>query len=59
MTRPFRDGQDIKFTGEGITPLPHWGTDQDLVGPAIFMASAESGYVTGNLLMADGGFTAK
>lgn len=59
MTRPFHEDQDIKSTVEDITPLQRWGTAQDLVGPAIFLASAESGYVTGSLLMVDGGFTAK
>ena len=59
MTRRFHEDQDIKSTVEEITPLQRWGTTQDLVGPAIFLASDESDYVTGSLLMVDGGFTAK
>ena len=35
------------------------GVLEDLVGPAIFLASPASDYVTGQLLYVDGGFTAK
>ena len=35
------------------------GSLEDLVGPAIFMASPASDYVTGQVLYVDGGFTAK
>jgi NAD(P)-dependent dehydrogenase (short-subunit alcohol dehydrogenase family) len=39
-------------------PLPRVGETDDVVGPAIFLASAESAYVTGHTLFVDGGFTA-
>jgi NAD(P)-dependent dehydrogenase (short-subunit alcohol dehydrogenase family) len=35
------------------------GRLQDLAGPAIFLASPASDYVTGQVLFVDGGFTAK
>jgi NAD(P)-dependent dehydrogenase (short-subunit alcohol dehydrogenase family) len=35
------------------------GRLEDLAGPAIFLASAASDYVTGQVLFVDGGFTAK
>jgi len=35
------------------------GTMEDLVGPALFLASDASAYVTGQVLYVDGGFTAK
>jgi NAD(P)-dependent dehydrogenase (short-subunit alcohol dehydrogenase family) len=35
------------------------GVLDDLIGPAIFFASPASGYVTGQVLFVDGGFTAK
>lgn len=38
-------------------PFGRLGTVQDLVGPAIFLASAESDWVTGSVLYADGGYT--
>ncbi|MBC6405595.1 MAG: SDR family oxidoreductase [Rhodospirillales bacterium] len=35
------------------------GRLEDLVGPAVFLASSASDYVTGQLLFVDGGYTAK
>lgn len=37
------------------TPLKRFGTDQDLKGAALFLASEASSYVTGNVLVVDGG----
>jgi NAD(P)-dependent dehydrogenase (short-subunit alcohol dehydrogenase family) len=38
------------------TPLGRAGTPEDIVGPALFLASDLSGYVTGSIVMADGGY---
>ena len=38
------------------TPLGRTGTPDDIVGPAVFLASDLSAYVTGGIVMADGGF---
>jgi len=38
------------------TPLGRAGTPDDIVGPAIFLASDLSAYVTGAIVMADGGY---
>jgi NAD(P)-dependent dehydrogenase (short-subunit alcohol dehydrogenase family) len=38
------------------TPLGRTGKPEDIVGPAIFLASDLSAYVTGAMLMADGGY---
>ena len=40
------------------TPLGRPGTADDIVGPAIFLASDLSAYVTGTIVMADGGYRA-
>lgn len=40
------------------TPAGRWGETRELVGAAIFLASAASDYVNGHLLMVDGGMTA-
>jgi NAD(P)-dependent dehydrogenase (short-subunit alcohol dehydrogenase family) len=40
------------------TPLGRTGKPEDIVGPAIFLASDLSGYVTGSIVMADGGYRA-
>ena len=38
------------------TPLGRAGQPEDIVGPAIFLASDMSAYVTGTIVMADGGY---
>ncbi len=40
------------------TPLGRAGQPEDIVGPAIFLASDLSAYVTGSIVMADGGYRA-
>jgi gluconate 5-dehydrogenase len=38
------------------TPAGRWGTPEDLVGAAIFLASPASNFVNGQILYVDGGF---
>jgi NAD(P)-dependent dehydrogenase (short-subunit alcohol dehydrogenase family) len=38
------------------TPLGRAGKPDDIVGPAIFLASDLSAFVTGTIVMADGGY---
>lgn len=59
MARPFHEDATLRAAVEEITPLRRWGSPEDIVGPAIFLASHEADYVTGTLLMVDGGFTAR
>jgi NAD(P)-dependent dehydrogenase (short-subunit alcohol dehydrogenase family) len=40
------------------TPLGRPGKPEDIVGPALFLASDLSSYVTGSIVMADGGYRA-
>jgi NAD(P)-dependent dehydrogenase (short-subunit alcohol dehydrogenase family) len=40
------------------TPLGRAGKPEDIVGPALFLASDLSAYVTGSIVMADGGYRA-
>lgn len=37
-------------------PLGRWGEPRDLMGPAVFLASPASDFVTGHLLVCDGGY---
>ena len=40
-------------------PLRRVGQPEDMAGPAVFLASDESGWMTGHSLVVDGGFTAQ
>ena len=37
------------------TPASRWGTPEDLQGPAVFLASAASNFINGQILYVDGG----
>ncbi len=37
-------------------PLGRWGEPRDLMGPVVFLASSASNFVTGHLLVCDGGY---
>ena len=37
-------------------PAARWGTPEDFIGPAVFLSSAASGYVHGEILTVDGGW---
>lgn len=40
------------------TPAARWGTTEDLMGPAVFLASEASDFVNGHVLYVDGGILA-
>ena len=39
-------------------PMGRWGDPSELAGPAVFLASAAASYITGHILVVDGGLTA-
>jgi len=39
--------------------LNRWGTPEEMVGPALFLASDAASFVTGTILFADGGWLAQ
>lgn len=47
---------DLVKTFMDHTPLGRPGKPDDIVGPAVFLASDMSAYVTGTIIMADGGY---
>lgn len=42
----------------GRTPMGRWGAPEELIGPALFLASPAAGFVTGAILNVDGGYSA-
>lgn len=50
--------QKIERQIVAMTPLARLGGDEDLMGPAIFLASDAASYVTGQILSVDGGMSA-
>jgi NAD(P)-dependent dehydrogenase (short-subunit alcohol dehydrogenase family) len=59
MNIPIKDDeQTIKFI-VGAVALARWGEMQEIQGPAIFLASDASSFLTGSMLTVDGGWTAR
>ena len=64
QTAPLRevqpDGSRLPFDSFIIskTPAARWGTPEDLMGPAVFLASDASNFVNGHVLYVDGGILA-
>ena len=58
LTQPFYDDPEHRQWIESRIPLHQWGTTLDLAGPALFLASAASDYVTGVTIQVDGGWLA-
>ena len=54
-----QSGQNEAFVSryEARTPLGRMGRVEDLVGPAVFLASPAAAYITGTNLFVDGGFS--
>ncbi len=58
MTQGIRDNSERDQTILGRTPMARWGRPDELVGPALFLASEAAGFVTGTILNVDGGYAA-
>ena len=65
QTAPLREKQPDgskhpfdSFITDGKTPAGRWGDPEDLMGPAVFLASEASDFVNGQVLYVDGGIQA-
>ena len=59
MTKKSYDKQFTKDIRMNKTILKRWGETEDILGPAIFLASKASSFVTGSVITVDGGWIAK
>ncbi|MCC8143945.1 MAG: gluconate 5-dehydrogenase [Tannerellaceae bacterium] len=59
QTAPLReDGHPFNSFIIAKTPAARWGTPEDLMGPAVFLASEASNFINGHILYVDGGILA-
>jgi meso-butanediol dehydrogenase/(S,S)-butanediol dehydrogenase/diacetyl reductase len=59
MTEPVLENDDFRNMVESNTPLGHVGDVQDIAKAAVYLASEESKYVTGEVIYVDGGWRAR
>ena len=53
-----REDELVRHQIEFLTPLGRTGSNDEFAGPAVFLASGASGFITGVVLPVDGGYTA-
>jgi gluconate 5-dehydrogenase len=58
MNQPLIDNPTFNAWVVGRTPSKRWGNPDELVGTAVFLSSAASNYVNGQIIYVDGGMTA-
>lgn len=58
ITQPLKDNPKFNDLLMARTPAKRWGTPEDLIGPAVFLASDASSFVNGHILYVDGGILA-
>ncbi|MPY96367.1 MAG: SDR family oxidoreductase [Acidimicrobiia bacterium] len=49
--------EKMRQWGDDAQPIPRWGRPDDIANAALFLASDESTWVTGQAIVVDGGFT--
>ena len=58
MTRHLAEKPEFDQWVKTRTPAARWGTPDDLVGAAVFLASPASDFVNGQIIYVDGGWLA-
>jgi gluconate 5-dehydrogenase len=55
LNRALVDNPEFDAWVRGRTPAKRWGRPEELIGAAVFLASAASDYVNGQIIYVDGG----
>jgi gluconate 5-dehydrogenase len=58
LTRKLWDDEKFSNWLEARVPQKRWGEPADIASALVFLAAAEARYVTGQVLVVDGGLTA-
>lgn len=56
LTQALQDDPERSSALLARTPMKRWGRPEDLIGPALFLASDDAGFITGAILPVDGGY---
>ena len=59
LTEALQQNQEFDSWLRGRVPAGRWGRPEELIGPAIFLASRASDFVNGQTLYVDGGMIAR
>ena len=57
LNRALIDNEEFDAWVKKRTPAGRWGTVDELIGAAVFLASGASSFVNGHILYVDGGIT--
>lgn len=59
LTEELRNSEELRDSIRDRTPLDRFADPAEIAGPAVFLASDAAGFITGECLTADGGWTAR